>query len=76
VKGAMEAILLEADDTIVKPFEPKKIDRDRRRKVTDSQSCPRTPKERVAAILMRCTSGIVEEWLTRVKRTRRSIRFR
>ena len=67
VKSAMDAILLEADDIIVKPFEPSKIaeivhDRLRTRKVADN-----TPKERVAAILHRCTSKIVDEWLARVK---------
>jgi hypothetical protein len=67
VKGAMDAILLEADDIIVKPFEPKKIaeivhDRLLTRKVANP-----TPKERVAAILQRCTNGIVEDWLIRVK---------
>jgi len=30
----------------------------------------RIKKERVAAILQRCTSGIVENWLMRVKRTK------
>src|SRR5450755_1050593 len=70
VKSAMDAILLEADDIIVKPFEPKKIadivhDRLLTRKVAS-----RTPKERVAAILQRCTSGIVEEWLIRVRKNK------
>jgi DNA-binding response OmpR family regulator len=70
VKGAMDAILLEADDIIVKPFEPGKIadivhDRLQTRKVV-----ARTPKERVAAILQRCMNGIVEEWLARVKKNK------
>jgi len=68
VKSAMEAILLETDDIIVKPFAPGKLadivhDTLRTRKVS-----ARKPKERVAAILQRCTSSIVEDWLTRVRR--------
>jgi|ERR1700722_1519859 len=68
VKGAMEAILLEADDIIVKPFEPKKIaDTLYDRLLTRKIASP-TPKERVAAILQRSTNGIVEDWLIRAKR--------
>src|SRR6202046_1038694 len=64
-KSAMDAILLEADDIIVKPFETGKLaelihDRMLARKPTD-----RTQKERVAFILQRCTDNIVEEWLAR-----------
>ena len=69
-KSAMDAILLEADDIIVKPFETGKLaelihDRMLARKPTD-----RTQKERVAFILQRCTDNIVEEWLARVKKNR------
>jgi DNA-binding response OmpR family regulator len=70
VKSAMEAILLEADDIIVKPFEPKKIAEIVHEKLLTRKVSPRTPKERVAAILQRCTSSIVEEWLTRVKKNK------
>jgi YesN/AraC family two-component response regulator len=70
VKSAMEAILLEADDIIVKPFEPRKIAEIVHDKLLNRKVVPRTPKERVAAILQRCTSAIVEEWLTRVKKNK------
>src|SRR5580700_3227013 len=70
VKSAMDAILLEADDIIVKPFEPKKIAEIVHEKLLTRKVSPRTPKERVAAILQRCTSSIVEEWLTRVKKNK------
>ena len=67
VKSAMDAILLEADEIIVKPFEPKKIaDLVRDKLVTRKLAAP-TPKERVAGILQRSTDLIVEDWLTRVK---------
>jgi len=69
VKSAMEAILLQADDIIVKPFEPKKIANVVHDKLKTRKVAARTQKERVAAILQRCMSGIVEEWLTRVKKS-------
>jgi len=72
VKSAMDAILLQADEIIVKPFEPQKIAsmiHQRLQTRTIAAHAPRE-KERVAAILHRCTSGIVEEWLTRVKKNK------
>jgi DNA-binding response OmpR family regulator len=66
VKSAMDAILLEADDIIVKPFQTGKLADLIREKMATHQPAPRTQKERVAAILQRCTSQIVEEWLLRV----------
>ena len=70
VKSAMDAILLEADDIIVKPFEAGKLAELIQGKLQTRKPSVRTPKERVAAILQRCTSGIVEEWLGRVKKNR------
>jgi len=60
VKSAMEAILLEADDIIVKPFEAGKLAALVHEKLLTRQPSVRMRKERVAAILQRCTSGIVE----------------
>src|ERR1700683_1282103 len=68
VKSAMEAILLEADEIIVKPFEAKKLADLVRDKLRTSTLAVQTPKERVAGILQRCTGLIVEDWLTRVKK--------
>ncbi|MGD0759502.1 MAG: response regulator [Candidatus Sulfotelmatobacter sp.] len=70
VKSAMEAILLEADQIIVKPFEPKKIADIVHERLLTRKVIARTPKERVAAILQRCTSVIVEEWLMRVRKNK------
>jgi DNA-binding response OmpR family regulator len=70
VRSAMDAILLEADEIIVKPFEPKKIADIVHEKLQTHKVAVHTPKERVAAILQRCTSSIVEEWLTRVKKNK------
>ena len=58
----MDAILLEADDIIVKPFEPKRIADMVHEKLLTRKVAAQTPKERVAAILQRCTGEIVEEW--------------
>jgi len=70
VKSAMDAILLQADDIIVKPFEAGKLAAMVQQKLLTRKPSARIKKERVAAILQRCTSGIVENWLTRVKRTK------
>ena len=70
VKSAMDAILLEADEIIVKPFETKKLaDLVHDKLLTRKPAVP-TPKERVAAILQRCTSDIVEDWLAKVKKSK------
>lgn len=67
VKSAMDAILLEADEIIVKPFETKKLaDLVHERMLTRKPTVP-LPKESVAGILQRCTSLITEDWLARVK---------
>jgi DNA-binding response OmpR family regulator len=70
VKSAMDAILLEADEIIVKPFETKTLaDLVHDKLLTRTPAVP-TPKERVAGILQRCTDLIVEDWLTRVKKSK------
>jgi DNA-binding response OmpR family regulator len=70
VKSAMDAILLEADEIIVKPFEPKKIAELVRDKLITRKLAVPTPKETVAGILQRCTDLIVEDWLTRVRKSK------
>jgi DNA-binding response OmpR family regulator len=70
VKSAMDAILLEADDIIVKPFEAGKLAEMVQEKLLAREPAARAPKERVAAILQRCTSGIIEDWLARVKKNK------
>jgi DNA-binding response OmpR family regulator len=70
VKSAMDAILLEADEIIVKPFAAGKLADMVNEKLLARKPPARTPKERVAAILQRCTGGIVEDWLGRVKKNK------
>src|SRR5580704_17654307 len=70
VKSAMEAILLEADEIIVKPFETGKLADLVHDKMLSHEPSVSTPKERVAEILRQCTSLIVEDWLARVKKSK------
>lgn len=70
VQSAMAAILLEADEIIVKPFEAGKLAEILRDKLLARKPAARMEKERVAAILQRCVVNIVEDWLARVKMSR------
>ena len=70
VKSAMDAILLEADEIIVKPFETNKLADLVHDKLLSPRPAVPTPKERVAAILQRCANDIVEDWLTKVKKSK------
>jgi DNA-binding response OmpR family regulator len=70
VKSAMDAILLEADHIIVKPFEAGKLAAMVHENLLSRKPSARMKKERVAAILQRCTSVIVENWLRRVKKNK------
>ena len=70
VKSAMDAILLEADEIIVKPFETTKLADLVHDKLLSPRPAVPTPKERVAVILQRCTNHIVEDWLTKVKNSK------
>jgi DNA-binding response OmpR family regulator len=70
VQTAMAAILLEADEIIVKPFEIGKLTDLLREKMLSRKPAARIEKERVAAILQRCMFGVVEDWLARVKQSK------
>jgi DNA-binding response OmpR family regulator len=69
VQSAMAAILLEADEIVVKPFEIGRFIDLVREKVVSRKPTKRTNKESVGAILIRCRTGIVETWLTRAKQS-------
>src|SRR5271155_5620893 len=69
VQSAMAAILLEADEIVVKPFEIGRLTEIVRQKLHNREPVKRLDKERVGAILQRCVNGIVEDWLGRVKRS-------
>jgi DNA-binding response OmpR family regulator len=69
VQSAMAAILLEADEIVVKPFEIGKLTELVQEKVINRKPNKRLDKERVGAILQRCVSGIVGDWLARAKQS-------
>ena len=70
VKSAMDAILLEADEIIVKPFETRKLADLVNDKLLSRKPVVPAPKERVAEILQHCTGLIVEDWLVKVKKSK------
>jgi ActR/RegA family two-component response regulator len=69
VKSAMDAIVLEADQIMMKPFEVNKLADLIRDKILTHKPVP-IKRERVAAILERCRGSIVEDWLVRVKKSK------
>jgi DNA-binding response OmpR family regulator len=69
VQGAMAAILLEADEILVKPFDIGRLTELVRQRVVNRKPIKRVDKETVGAILLRCSTSIVEAWLVRAKRS-------
>jgi DNA-binding response OmpR family regulator len=69
VQSAMAAILLEADEIIVKPFEVGRLADLVREKMVARKPAARLCKERVGVILLRSVSRIVERWLVRAKQS-------
>jgi ActR/RegA family two-component response regulator len=69
VQGAMAAILLEADEIVVKPFEIGHLTELVRERVVNRKPIKRVNKESVGVILLRCSTSIVENWLARAKRS-------
>jgi len=69
VQSAMAAILLEADEIVVKPFEIGRFIELVRERAGHRKPTKRADKESVGAILLRCSTGIVETWLTRAKQS-------
>jgi ActR/RegA family two-component response regulator len=67
VKSAMEAIILEADEIVVKPVEIKQLAELVRERLLVQKSNKRPSKERVSEILHRCAALVARDWLARVK---------
>ena len=67
VQTAMATILMEADEIIVKPFEVQRLPEMVREKMLARKPSARAEKERVGAILQRCKTAVVEDWLARAK---------
>jgi len=70
VQSAMAAILLEADEIMVKPFEVGRLAELVRAKMITRRPASPVEKERVGAILQRCVPAVVGDWLARVKQAR------
>jgi DNA-binding response OmpR family regulator len=69
VQSAMAAILLEADEIVVKPFEIGQFTELVRERVLNRKPIRRLEKESVGAILLRSTAEIVRAWLARAKQS-------
>jgi len=69
VQSAMAAILLEADEVLVKPFEIGRLTELIHERVLNRKPRNWLDKERVGAILLRCTNHVVEGWLARAKQS-------
>src|ERR1700686_5006264 len=70
VKSAMEAIILEADEIVVKPVGIKHLADLVRERLLIQKPANRASKERVSEILQRCSDIVVKGWLERAKLTR------
>jgi ActR/RegA family two-component response regulator len=70
VQSAMNTIILQADEILVKPFAVSKLAELVRHKMENRAPSAPTQKERVASILERCTDSIVEDWLGRVRKSK------
>jgi len=76
VQSAMAAILLEADEIIVKPFEISRLAELVREKTLTRKPAARLEKEGLGAILHRCVESIVEGWLVRAKQSNQLSRLK
>jgi transcriptional regulator of acetoin/glycerol metabolism len=70
VKSAMEAIILQADEIVVKPVEIKELAEMVQERLLIQKPANRTSKERVSEILHRCSEIVVKDWLARAKQAR------
>src|ERR1700720_4787339 len=70
VKSAMEAIILQADEIVVKPVEIKELAEMVQERLLIQKPANRTSKERVSEILHRCSEIVVKDWLARAKQSR------
>jgi DNA-binding response OmpR family regulator len=69
VQSAMGAILLEADEIMVKPFDVRELVDLIREKMLTRKPVARAEKQRVAAILHRCIASVVVDWLARARKS-------
>jgi len=70
VQSSMAAILMEADEIMVKPFAIEKLIDLLRERMLNRKPTVRVEKERVGTILRRCIPKVVEDWLARAKQSK------
>ena len=70
MKSAIEAIILEADEIVVKPVEVKQLAELVRERLLIQRPITQPPKESVSAILRRCSEIVVNNWLARANQSR------
>jgi len=75
VVEAMTAILLQADDVLVKPFDVKQLAARVRSKLEEIHRPPNAAKESVATILERDSSITIRRWLDRVRQNQELTRI-
>jgi len=66
-QAAMAAIVLQADEILVKPFDVSALGELISRRVASHRGSPRIPRETVATILERQATSIIADWLGRLK---------
>ena len=69
VQSAMAAILLEVDEVLVKPFEIAHLTETIHERVLNRKPMPKSEKQRVGVILLRCSDEVVQRWLERAKQS-------
>ena len=66
-QAAMAAIVLQADEILIKPFDVSALSELISRRVASHRGSTRTPRETVATILERQGTSIIADWLERLK---------
>ena len=66
-EAAMSAILLQADEILVKPFDVSSLDQLIRNRVASPRGSTRIARETVDAVLSREAKSIIADWLERLK---------
>ena len=69
VQRAMDSILLEADEIVVKPFKIGELAELLNQRMLHRKAAVSPRKERVGEILKRCSTAIADEWLRRAKQS-------
>jgi hypothetical protein len=73
VQRSMAAILLQADEILLKPFDVKQLTGLIDRKISTSKPSPKSAKESVADILDRDAAITIQRWLSRVEQVKELI---